>query len=177
MSAIEATRGDQSSGYHIHSLMAFQCPLAAESRVHSHHCFVRSSPDSGGGSSDSPLDSQSKGSAIFYALDSGRGLCHPGRSPCCWPRLAQGPAITALCAVGRFEGSKFEGVCACACVCEEENSNPAKVQTLAIYCNGERNGDMPLRITGTGDCHTALVCQAYQNPDSELAWLRQANEG
>ena len=96
-------RGDQSSGYHIYSLTAFRCPLAAESRVCSHHRFVRSSPDSGGGFSDSPLDSQSMGSAISYALDSGRGLCHPGRSPCCWPRLAQGPAITALCVVGRFQ--------------------------------------------------------------------------
>ena len=116
MSAIEATRGDQSSGYHIYSLTAFRCPLAAESRVRSHHRFVRSSPDSGGGFSDSPLDSQSMGSAIFYALDSGRGLCHPGRSPCCWPRLAQGPAITALRAVGRFQGSRFK-VCVCgACV-------------------------------------------------------------
>ena len=82
MSAIEATRGDQSSGYHFYSLTAFWCPLAAESRVRRHHRFVRSSPDSGGGFSDSPLDSQSMGSAIFYALDSGRGLCHPGRSPC-----------------------------------------------------------------------------------------------
>ena len=106
MSAIEATRGDQSSGYHIYSLTAFRCPLATESRVRSHHHIARSSPDSGGGSSDSPLDSQSMGSAVFYALDSGRGLCHPGRSPCCWPRLAQGPAITALCAVGRFQGSR-----------------------------------------------------------------------
>ena len=110
MSAIEATRGDQSSGYHIYSLTAFQCPLAIESRVCNHHCFVRSNPDSGGGSSDLPLDSQSKLSAIFYALDSGRGLCHPGRSPCRWPRLAQSPAITALRAVGRFQGFKVQGV-------------------------------------------------------------------
>ena len=117
MSAIEATRGDQSSGYHIYSLTAFWCPLAAESRVRSHHRFVRSSPDSGGGFPDSPLDSQSMGSAIFYALDSGRGLCHPGRSPCCWPRLAQGPAITALCAVGRFQGSRCVCVCVCVCTC------------------------------------------------------------
>ena len=105
MSAIEATRGDQSSGYHIYSLTAFLCLLVAESRVRNHHRFVRSSPDSGGGFSDSPLDSQSMRSAIFYALDSGGGLCHPGRSPCCWPRLAQGPAITAL------------RVCVCVCVC------------------------------------------------------------
>ena len=108
MTSHYATRGDQSSGYHIYSLTAFRCPLAAESRVRSHHRFVRSSPDSGGDFSDSPLDSQSMGSAIFYALDSGRGLCHPGRSPCCWPRLSQGPAITALRAVGRFQGSRFK---------------------------------------------------------------------
>ena len=117
MSAIEVTRGDQSSGYHIYSLTAFRCPLAAESRVRSHHRFVRSCPDSGGGFSDSPLDSQSMGSAIFYALDSGRGVCHPGRSHCCWPRLAQGPAITALRAVDRFQGFQgFKGVCVCVCV-------------------------------------------------------------
>ena len=95
MSAIEATRGDQSSGYHVYSLTAFRCPLAAESRVRSHHRFVRSSPDSGGGFSDSPLDSQSMGSAIFYALDSsggcvtqdvppvaGPGPCHHSTSCC-----------------------------------------------------------------------------------------------
>ena len=87
MSAIEATRGDQSSGYHIYSLTAFRCPLAAESRVRSHHHFASSRPDSGGGSSDSPLDSQSMGSAVFYALDSGRGLYHPGRPPAAGPGL------------------------------------------------------------------------------------------
>ena len=32
-------------------------------------------------------------------------------------------------------------------------------------------------ITGTGDYHNAPVCQAYHNPDSELAGPRQANEG
>ena len=117
MSAIEVTRGDQSSGYHIYSLTAFWCPLVTESRVRNHHRFVRSSPDSGGGFSDSPLDSQSMGSTIFYALDSGGGLCHPGRSPCCWLRLAQGPAITALGAVGRVQGFKVQGVCVCVCVC------------------------------------------------------------
>ena len=49
MSAIEATCGDWLSGYHIYSLMAFWCLIAAESRVRSHYCFVISSPDSGGG--------------------------------------------------------------------------------------------------------------------------------
>ena len=55
-------------------------------------------------------DLQSKGSAIFYALDGGKGLCHPGRSPCRWPRLAQGPAITALHAPAVHKR--------CVCVCE-----------------------------------------------------------
>ena len=110
MSAIEATRGDQSSGYHIYSLTAFRCPLAAESRdqssryhiysltafrcplaaesrVHSHHRFVRSSPDSGGRFSDSPSDSQSVGSAIFYALDSGGGCVTQDVPPAAGPGL------------------------------------------------------------------------------------------
>ena len=117
MSAIEATHGDQLSGYHIYSLTAFQCPLAAESRVRSHHCFVRSSPDSGGGSSDSPLNSQSKGSAIFYALDSGRGLCHPGRSPAAGPGLPRALPSQHFVLWADFKVQGSRCVCVCVCVC------------------------------------------------------------
>ena len=59
---------------------------------------------------------------------------------------------------------------------EEENGNPFGVQTLAIYHNDKRNGDVSLTITGTDDYHSTPVCQAYQRPDSELAGLQQANE-
>ena len=114
MSAIEATRGDQSSGCHIYSLTAFWCPLAAESRVCSHHRFVRSSPDSGGGFSDSPLDSQSMGSAIFYALDSGRGLCHPGRSPAAGPGLPRALPSQHFALWADF---KISRVCVCVRAC------------------------------------------------------------
>ena len=49
-SASEATYGDWSSRYPSYSLTASRCPIASRFRVHSHHCFVRRSPDSGGGS-------------------------------------------------------------------------------------------------------------------------------
>ena len=116
MSAIEATRGDQSSGYNIYSLTAFRCPLVAESRVRSHHRFVRSSPDSGGGFSDSPLDSQSMGSAIFYALDSGRGLS-PRTFPLLLAQACPGSCHHSTSCCGQISRFKVQGVCVCVCVC------------------------------------------------------------
>ena len=128
MSAIEATRGDQSSGYHIYSLTAFRCPLVAESRVRSHHRFVRSSPDSGGGFSDSPLDSQSMGSAIFYALDSGRGLS-PRTFPLLLAQACPGSCHHSTSCCGQISRFKVQACDVCmSCVLVIWNSR------LAIKC-------------------------------------------
>ena len=77
-SASEAMCGDRSNGCPSYSLSASWCPIASRSRVHSHHRFVRRSPDSGGGSLTHLRTRNLKGvSSSSCARVVVRGFCCP----------------------------------------------------------------------------------------------------
>ena len=97
--------------------------VAAESRVCSHYRFVRSSPDSGGGSSNLPLDLQYQGSAIFYVLDR---IVSPRTFRLLLAQACRGPcqhSTFMLWADFKVQGSRG----ACMCVMERGDGSPGQV--------------------------------------------------
>ena len=120
-SASEATYGDWSSRYPSYSLTASRCPIASRFRVHSHHCFVRRSPDSGGGSLTRLWTRNPKGVPSYScARVVVRGFCYHA------PLSAAGPGLPralpsqryVLWAVSRFQGVRVcTSMSACVHMC------------------------------------------------------------
>ena len=76
-------------------------------QIHSHHRFVRRSPDSGGGSL-THLQTCNGVPSSSCARVVVRGFCYPGPSFCPWPRALLSQHYV-LWAVSRF--SRFQGLC------------------------------------------------------------------